>query len=249
MSIRLATVCLMTSTSGHVADPPRQLVVEWALCGIAAAASRFIPVPLVDDAVKDHATRYAVHRTLRAHGRTYDDEAVEELYEGVGTRGASIVRGLVSIPRRIALFPVRKYVAIFGSVRGVPNDVLRVVLLGRTVHRAIEQGRLDGDGEPLREDAIAVRRAYDDAIEYQDLRLLRGALADGLSQGRSLTRAAVAYARTQFAKDSEKPGMRPGGEVERSAEKVESVLRRPDVVEELEKFDARIDAVLATPRR
>jgi hypothetical protein len=239
----------MTSTSGHVADPPRQLVVEWALCGIAAAATRFIPVPVVDEVVKDRAIRYAVHRTLRAHGRTYDDDAVEELYEGVDTRRAALGRSLRSIPRRILLFPIRKYVAIFGSVRGVPNDVMRVVLLGRTVHRAIELGRLDGDGQPLREDAIAVRRAYDDAIENQDLRLLRGALADGLSQGRSLTRAAVAYARTQFAKDGSKPAMQPGGEVERSAREVESVLRRPDVVEELEKFDARIDAVLATPRR
>jgi hypothetical protein len=239
----------MTSTSGHVADPPRQLVVEWALCGIAAAATRFIPVPVVDEVVKDRAIRYAVHRTLRAHGRTYDDDAVEELYEGVDTRRAALGRSLRSIPRRILLFPIRKYVAIFGSVRGVPNDVMRVVLLGRTVHRAIELGRLDGDGQPLREDAIAVRRAYDDAIENQDLRLLRGALADGLSQGRSLTRAAVAYARTQFAKDGSKPAMQPGGEVERSAREVESVLRRPDVVEELEKFDARIDALLGASRR
>jgi hypothetical protein len=239
----------MTSTSGHVADPPRQLVVEWALCGIAAAATRFIPVPVVDEVVKDRAIRYAVHRTLRAHGRTYDDDAVEELYEGVDTRRAALGRSLRSIPRRILLFPIRKYVAIFGSVRGVPNDVMRVVLLGRTVHRAIELGRLDGDGQPLQEDAIAVRRAYDDAIENQDLRLLRGALADGLSQGRSLTRAAVAYARTQFAKDGSKPAMQPGGEVERSAREVESVLRRPDVVEELEKFDARIDALLGASRR
>lgn len=239
----------MTSTSGHVADPPRQLVVEWALCGIAAAATRFIPVPLVDEVVKDRAIRYAVHRTLRAHDRTYPDDAVEELYEGVDTRRAALARSLRSIPRRIVLFPVRKYVAIFGSVRGVPNDVMRVVLLGRTVHRAIELGRLDGDGQPLHEDAVAVRRAYDDAIENQDLRLLRGALADGLSQGRSLTRAAVSYARTQFAKDGEKPGLRPGGEVERSAREVESVLRRPDVVEELERFDARIDALLGASRR
>jgi hypothetical protein len=239
----------MPSTSGHVADPPRQLVVEWALCGIAAAASRFIPVPFVDEVVKGRATRYAVHRTLRAHGRTYDDEAVEPLYEGLDSVGKSFARGVRSIPRRIVLFPIRKYVAIFGSVRGVPNDVMRVVLLGRTVHRAIELGRLDGDGEPLGEDAVAVRAAYDDAVRNQDLRLLRGALADGLSQGRSLTRAAVAYAREQFGKDGEKPGLRPGGEVEKSAHEVASVLRRPDVVEELEQFDARIDAALASRRQ
>jgi len=239
----------MTSTGEHVADPPRQLVVEWAVCGIAAAATRFIPVPIVDDAVKDSATRYAVHRTLRAHGRTYDDEAVEPLYAGLDSLTKSVLRSVRSVPRRIVLFPIRKYVAIVGSVRGVPNDVMRVVLLGRTVHRAIECGRLDGDGTPLLEDAVAVRAAYDDAIRNQDLRLLRGALADGLSQGRGLTRAAVAYARSQFGKDGEKPGLRPGGQVQRSAEQVESVMRRPDVVEELEQFDARVDARLASHRQ
>jgi hypothetical protein len=238
----------MTSTSGHVADPPRQLVVEWALCGIAAGASRFIPVPFLDDVVKERATRLAVHRTLRAHGRTYDDKAVEELYEGVDTRRAAFARGARTVARKILLFPVRKYVAIFGSVRGVPNDVMRVVLLGRTVHRAIELGRLDGDGMPLQADAVAVRRAYDDAIANQDLRLLRGAVADGLSHGRSLTRAAVAYAREQFGKDDAKPGLKPGGEVEKGAREVEAALRRPDVVEELEKFDARVDAMLAPAR-
>ena len=156
---------------------------------------------------------------------------------------------MLAVPRKLLLFPIRKYVAIFGSVRGVPNDVMRVVLLGRTVHRAIECGRLDGDGAPLHEDAVAVRAAYDDAIRNQDLRLLRGALADGLSQGRGLTRAAVGYARAQFAGGGHKPGLQPGGEVQRSAVHVESVLRRPDVVEELEQFDARVDARLASHRQ
>src|SRR4051794_16346729 len=112
-----------------VADPPRQLVVEWAVSGIAAAASRFIPIPMLDEAVKDSATQFAVHRTLRANGRTYDDEAVEELYAGIDSRRAALVRGVASSMRKIVFFPVRKYVAIFGSVRGVPNDVMRVVLL------------------------------------------------------------------------------------------------------------------------
>jgi hypothetical protein len=156
---------------------------------------------------------------------------------------------VLAVPRAILLFPIRKYVAIFGSVRGVPNDVMRVVLLGRTVHRAIECGRLDGDGTPLHEDAVAVRAAYDDAIRNQDLRLLRGALADGLSQGRGLTRAAVSVrARPVRRRRREaRPAARRRGPAERR--QVESVLRRPDVVEELEQFDARVDARLASHRQ
>ena len=146
--------------------------------------------------------------------------------------------------RTVMLFPVRKYVAIFGAVRGVPNDIMSIVLLGRTVHRASSRAGWNGDGKSLRADAVAVRRGVRGSGENQDLRLLRGALGDGLSQGRSLTRAAVAYARELFGKDerARAPARR---RVERGAEKIEAVLRRPDIVEELEKFDGRVDEKLA----
>jgi hypothetical protein len=235
----------MAGTTDAVADPTRQLVVEWSACGIAAAATRFIPVPLVDDLVKDRATWYAVHRTLKAHDRTFDEDTVEVLWTGTDGLGRSMVRAIASVPRRILFFPMRKYVALFGSVRGVPNDVMRVVLLGRTVHRAISQGRLADGTDPaaLSAEARRIRVAYDKAIANQDFRLLRGALADGLSQGRSLTRSAVSYARDAFGRDRE-PTARPGGEVESRAKAVADALRRPDVVEELAGFDRRVDEEL-----
>jgi hypothetical protein len=125
---------------------------------------------------------------------------------------------------------------------------MRVLLLGRAVHRAVSQGRLaDGtDPKALEAEAARIRRAYDDAIKYQDFRLLRGALTDGLSQGRGLTRHAVAYARDAFAHGKE-PTAEPGGEVEASAQKVAAALRRPDVVEELAEFDRRMDEKLGRP--
>jgi hypothetical protein len=235
----------MAGTTDAVADPTRQLVVEWSMCGIAAAATRFIPVPMVDDVIKDRATWYAVHRTLKAHDRTFDDDTVEVLWEGTEGLGRSVARSILSIPRRILFFPIRKYVALFGSVRGVPNDVMRVVLLGRTVHRAISQGRLANGTDPaaLSAEARRIRAAYEKAIANQDFRLLRGALTDGLSQGRSLTRSAVSYARDAFARDEE-PSVKPGGEVEARAKEVADVLRRPDVVEELAEFDRRVDEQL-----
>ena len=220
--------------------------MEWSLCGIAAAASRFIPVPLVDDAVKGRATQYAVHRTLKAHGRTFDEDAVEVLWDGTEGVGGQWLRAIKSVPRRILFFPVRKYVAIFGSVRGVPNDVMRIVLLGRTVNRAIVRNGWLANGtdtKALQGEAFRIRHAYEQVIEYQDLRLLRGALSDGLSQGRGLTRQAVTYARDAFARDKGSR-LEPGGEVEKSAQDVAAALRRPEVVEELAEFDRRIDEKL-----
>ena len=240
----------MTEThTGSVADPPRQLVVEWALCGIAFAAARFIPVPIVDDLVRDRAWGLAVQRALKTHHRSYDDDAVGPLSDREDD-GSGIVRSILSVPRQILLFPVRKYVAIFGAVRGVPNDVMRVVLIGRTVHRALAQGRLpDGaDPEALHDEAEAIRAAYESAVKYQDFRLLRSALADGLSQGRGLTRAAVSFARDSFARDR-RPKLEPDSRVQEGAKSVEAALQRPDVNEQLEEFDRRVDEKLGAPRR
>ena len=225
-------------------DVPRSLAREWAVCGIAAAAARFVPVPLLDDAVRDRATRLAVTRTLRAHGREPID-ALEPLWEGIG-RGMvrEALRTAASVPVKIAAFPVRKYVAIFGAVRGVPTDVMRVVLLGRAVNRSLAEGRLAGnDEQALRSEAEAVRRAYDEVLDDMDLRLLAGALSDVLSQGKDLTGAAVGYARRRFGRND--AAARPDAPVEAGADRVQQVLRRPDVVRQLEEFDRRFDARLA----
>ncbi len=84
-------------------------------------------------------------------------------------------RYLRTVPRRVLLFPVRKYVALFGSVRGVPTDVMTVVLLARTVHRSLAQGRLSGtDDGRLRAEAVQIRSAFDEVLEGMDLRLFTG---------------------------------------------------------------------------
>jgi hypothetical protein len=244
------------------AQPSRQLVGQWAVCGIAVAAARFIPVPLLDDSVRLRATQVAVVRTLRAHGRTYSSDRVEALYAGADAGAAGrvreVARYLRSVPRRILLFPVRKYVAIFGAVRGVPTDVMHVLLLARVVDRclALERlsdpqpdGRLSKDqSKALSAEAVRIRLAYDRVLRGMDLRLLSAALADGLSTGKGLTRAAVSYARTNFGSiRADSPGqadLDPGGEVGQGAERVEEVLNRPEIAVLLEEFDAAFEAAL-----
>jgi hypothetical protein len=238
------------SKPGNGADPSRQLVGEWAVCAIAAAAARFIPVPLLDDAVKFRAIRISVLLTLRANGRGYSSEAVEPLYAGVDVGSAGQIRRafgyLRTVPRRVLLFPIRKYVALFGSVRGVPTDVMTVLLLSRTVHRCLVEGRLAGSDESrLRAEAMQIRGAFDRALDGMDLRLFTGALSDALSQGRGLTAAAVGYARKNFGHHDADPGLNPGGAVGQGAERVEEVLRRPEIARLVDEFDVIFDRELA----
>lgn len=226
-------------------------------------------MPLLDDAVRLRATQVAVLRTLRANGRAYPSDAVEALYAGADAGAAGkfreALRYLRSIPRRVVFFPVRKYVALFGAVKGVPTDVMQVLLLARTVHRSLGQGRLAGppkltgsdkltasdkptgsDKKALRAEAAQIRTAFDRALDELDLRLLTGALADGLSQGKGLTQAAVGYARRGLGRAGTEPDLQPGGEVGEGAERVEEVLRRPEIARLLEEFDTRVDAHLQT---
>jgi hypothetical protein len=211
------------------------------VCGIAAAAARFVPVPLVDDVIRRRAAQVAVVRTLRAHGRTYPSDRVAALWDdgrtGLGSR-------LRSVPGRLLLFPVRKYTAVFGAVRGVPNDVARVVLLARSVDRRLERGALSSP-ERLADEATALRQAVDEAIDGMDLRLLTAALADGLSSSRGLTTSAVAFVRQRVATPDPDADLPADGALAEGAAHVTEVLRRPEIATLLDGFDAEVAARLA----
>lgn len=225
-------------------EPSPVLVAQWAACGIAAAAARFVPVPMLDDVVRERAAQIAVSRTLRAHGRAYSSERVGPLWAELPDRGG-IGRRISALSLKVLLFPVRKYRAVFGAVRGVPTDVMRVLLLARTVDRRLDRGELaDTDPGRLAAQARDIRRAVDQAMDGMDLRMLTAALADGLSQGRGLSSAAVGYARRWFTRPGTEPDLQPGGEVTEGAQRVTEVLRRPEIARLLESFDRQVDTAL-----
>jgi hypothetical protein len=229
------------------AEPPPMLVSQWAACGIVAAAARFVPVPMLDDVVRERAARIAVSRTLRAHGRGYSLDLVEPLWDEQEGRGSGMRRRLKALTMRVLLFPVRKYAAIFGAVRGVPNDVMRVLLLARTVDRRLALGELsDPEPDRLNDQARSIRHAVDEAMRDMDLRLLTAALADGLSQGRELTSAAVSSARRWLSRSDADPNLKPDGAVGEGAQRVTEVLRQPEVARLLDHFDARVNATLTS---
>lgn len=220
------------------------LLTAWAVCGIAAAAARFVPVPLLDDVVRRRAAQVAVLRTLRAHDRQLPAELVEPLWDEPEGASRGLRGRLGGVPRRLLLFPVRKYTAVFGAVRGVPNDVARVVLLARSVERRLARGELtSADRAPA--EARALRRAVDEAIEGMDLRLLTAALADGLSRSRGLTTDAVAFVRRRLAGDDVEAAVPADGALADGAAQVTEVLRRPEISSLLERFDAEVDGRLA----
>ncbi|HEX2805089.1 MAG TPA: hypothetical protein VHN80_02835 [Kineosporiaceae bacterium] len=239
---------------------PTRLQQEWVACAIAAAASRFIPVPLLDDLVKERATRTAVSRTWQAHGRPPADPVIRLLAgdSSGGVRGW--LRSASRVPLAVMLYPWRKVTRIVTSVHGVTSDLVGVLLLARSVDRCLTAGWFtSSDPETLRQNAQLVRRAHDQAVAGVDLRLLEHSIGMGLRQVSGLQAQAQRYARRAFGRPAGqgRPGQLADGAappprtqteagVETGVREVEAVLDRPEVTDLLSTLDRRFDTALAS---
>jgi len=227
---------------------------EWALCSLAAAGSRFVPVPLVDDVIKERALRVAVTRTWRAHGRPDRPDVVDVLCDDAHGFWHEVGGYAARLPVAVVTFPVRKTVRIVTAARGVGRDAAQVLLLARAVDRCLRAGWFcaDDDAE-LRHQARLVRQAHDRTVSSADLHVVEHGLRVALRQVGGWREQSADLARRLSRRS------RPGGAVvdagdelakpvpegiEQGAREVEAALERPDVVGVLSALDARFDAAL-----
>ena len=232
---------------------PTRLQQEWVACAIAAAASRFVPIPLLDDVVKERATLTAVSRTWQAHGRRPAPGAVGILAGDSGSFVGGLARKALTLPLTLLLYPVRKVVRVVTAVRSVSADLVGVLLLARSVDRCLAAGWFTGtDPAQLERDARLVRRAHDQSVAGVDLRVLEHAVGAGLRQVQGLREAAPRYARLAFGRRAEAghpagqdAPPEPAAQVEAGVREVRAVLERPEIARLLRTLDSRFDAALA----
>jgi len=222
-------------------EPPTALQGQWLLCAVAAAGARFVPVPLVDDAIRGRAQRTAVGLTLGACGRTIATRHLSPLYST-----GSMWRAIAGLPLEILLLPIRRIVKIVRAARGVPRDLLQTWLLGRAVWRALHAGALQGDDpDALKAEATILRTAFDASIEGLDLTVLSAALGGVMDQVKGMSNQALAFAR-QLA------GLEEGDHATPAPEGVDDplgeALATGEVQGALAAFDARFDAAWAEAR-
>ena len=100
------------------------LLHHWVVAGIVSASSRFIPIPFVDDVVRDQCRRYVVSRTLAAHETELTTKDLKPFYDGGGGCLGGCVGMVVRAPLKLLLFPIRKVVASrdIGSWRSTRGD-------------------------------------------------------------------------------------------------------------------------------
>ncbi len=226
------------------------LLHQWVLAGIASAAARFIPVPFVDDMVRDRARQYVVSKTLAAHQTAWTTDDLEALYGGK-SRGliGGTVNKLVRLPLKLAFYPIRKFVKIAGSIRGVPMDVMKTVLIGRTLDRLLAEDRLPTPGpdrDARAEQAKRLTSAFNEAFKGMDFIAVSAAIRDTIDSASEWKAASAEAAAAVFGGDKPMPQTLTGEiTVKATAEKVEETLEQPETKALLTTFDQRFDAAYA----
>ncbi|OYP31065.1 hypothetical protein [Rhodopirellula sp. MGV] len=215
---------------------------QWILSGVVAAAARFIPVPFVDDFVKSKCRKHVVTSALSGIDRSKLRTDFSTMYSEPGGILSGTAAMAAKIPIKLLLFPVRKIVAVMTSVRGVPLEVIRCVLLGRTVQRFAEKTSQPGG---VAVDGNSLRQAFDSAFSRMDFRVVRAVVGDALSGIERWSDAAIEMAKSIATQQSDAPlEQQDKPAVEASVQRIEQSLNQPKVMQLFSDFDSKLDAKL-----
>lgn len=225
------------------------------VCGLMASAARLVPVPLLDDVLREKAIHLLVARTLKEHGRTFRSKHVAPLYGDPRGCMHGCLTALVWVPVKILLFPIRKILTWVMAAKNLAADLSEAVLLGRVLDRALVAGRLPSDAPPdaLEAEADLMRRAFDNAVRGTDMTLLRGLLRQAMKGVSGLPGAALKAVRglRKQGEDTASADLTDGlaasdrEKVDAGARQISSALATPEALAFLDAFDARFDENLA----
>ena len=212
------------------------LAYQSALAGLVSASGRFVPVPFVDDVIRQRCRKFVVSRALPSSQSDTQFDRLRPLYGDDHGWLAGCSGLLVRAPLKLLLFPIRKIIAITTSVRGVPLEVMRCVLLGRTVQR------LAGSQTISREKAKYIRIAFDQTMRRMDFRALRAGLRDTLGGISRWKESSINIAR-RVAKSSQpmRDELDPDDPVQNGAREMTRVFQQPETLRLFDEFDRRFD--------
>lgn len=209
--------------------------------GILYAACRFVPVPLLDDLLREQIAAWMVRSTVPA---SVPKGAVEPLWSSQAGCLGGCLGSLLWLPIRLLLFPFRKIISVVLGVRWVSRDLAEMLLLARVLDHAVTAGLIDearDAGEQARQ-SRELRTAFDVALAGTDTGFLSALIGTALGPIRGLVGAAVRTLRKLRRTHAEEP--RPEGAdkavIDSSVSRVESLLGQPEVRRFLADFDRRV---------
>ncbi|MDV6032398.1 MAG: hypothetical protein F9B45_20380 [Phycisphaera sp. RhM] len=210
--------------------------------GIVSAASRFIPIPFVDDLVRMRCRRFVVSRTLAAYEQDSMLDDLKPFYDNDRGWFSGAMAQAAKVPVKLLLFPLRKAVSIATSVRGVPLEIMRTVLLGRTLERYLRNEQLNGRADQ----ATRMHAAFEQSFKRMDFQVIKAAISDALASVGGWKAAAMKSAkRILESEDATGKELESEPEVDIGANEVQAVLDRPETLKLFAQFDQRFDEAMA----
>lgn len=220
------------------------------LTALLFSAGRFVPVPIVDDLVREQVTMWMLRRLCDRAGTPIPRSHLAPLatpQDGCfGCLGSALL-----VPVRLVLFPIRMFVSIVLGARNLTRDVTEIVLLSRLTERGLREGWLDpGKSEQAqRAECVVLRRALDRSLRGKNLEVMTAALRAALGP---LARIAVAGVRAlrsfRRAGGDAAPEIPGGSPILESASALERALAQPDVKAVLDRLETQLQAMLAEER-
>ena len=220
------------------------------LCALLFSAGRFVPVPIVDDLVREQVTMWMLRRLCDRAGTPIPRSHLGPLatpQDGC----AGCLRSALLFPVRLILFPIRLFVSIVLGARNLTRDVTEIVLLSRVTERALRERWVDpGKSEDAqRAECMTLRRALDRALRGTNLKVLTAALRAALGPLGRIAVAGVRALRTfRRAGGDAAPEIAAGSPIAQSATALERALAQPDVKAVLDHLEGRFDALLVEER-
>jgi hypothetical protein len=224
-----------------MSDPIQtELLRTRALFAITYAMARYVPVPFVDDLLRERIARTVLRRSLAMRGHVLDDAAFSPMASSSEGCLGCLLAGLW-MPIKLILFPIRTLLSVVLGVRWASRDLLEVLALGRTFDRVLADGRfpIASSTEVQATFAREARRAFDRAMKGIDTQAVTGVLTLALGPLRKLVPAALRVMRR--ASRDEAPA---SPAVDAPASRIVAALEEPQVRALLETIDGRFDQAL-----
>lgn len=227
-----------------IATKPRLLLA------LLYAAGRFVPIPFVDDLVREQVALYAVAKAVEGAGATVPRAHLVPLGSPATGCFGGCLGLLVTIPLKLILFPIRKITSVIFGVRNVSRDVVEIVVLGRLVDRAVARGEIAGSKtlEAQRAEALLLRQALDAALKSTDFTILSATLRAVLGPFRGVMLHALGVLRVMRRTGPDAAPPASDATLSESTSRLERAFDRPEVRALIEKLDQDVDAHLSRLR-
>ncbi|UJR78663.1 hypothetical protein [Sandaracinus amylolyticus] len=227
--------------TGLTSQPTHAALQLRITAGILFAAARFVPVPLVDDLVRQQIAAWMVRSSVPT---TMSKAAIQPLWSDESGCVGGCLGALLWLPIKLLLFPIRKILSVVLGVRWVSHDLAEMLLLGRVIDHALAVGLLQEarDVADQTRQSREIRTAFDVALKATDTSLLSALFATAIGPLRAVVAAAVRTLRALRTSGADAPTLEGSDKatIEGSVSRIEAVLVQPEVKRFLAEFDARV---------